>query len=73
MILEQVKLYFSLHLKSDNIINNVNAHNDAVTSLCSFNDIYLFSTSHDTKVKMWDVRNLTTCVQEKIVILFMFK
>jgi WD40 repeat protein len=53
----------------DSLVNNITAHTDSVTSLSLFNDIYLFSTSHDTKIKMWDIRNLNSCVQETIVIL----
>jgi hypothetical protein len=43
------------------------AHTDAVTSINMFNDIYLFTTSHDTKIRLWDIRNLTTPQQENIV------
>jgi hypothetical protein len=50
----------------DPLVNTIQAHNDAVTSLSLFNDIYIFSTSHDTKIKMWDIRNLNSCVQEAI-------
>ncbi|MCQ2815901.1 MAG: hypothetical protein MJ252_01420 [archaeon] len=45
-----------LRMKSDIITNVVNAHSDAVTSLNLFEDIYLFSISHDTTIKMWDLR-----------------
>lgn len=51
-------------MRSDSVTNSFNAHSDAVTCLNLFNDIYLFSTSHDTKIKMWDIRNLGTSVQE---------
>ena len=51
-----------------NIINNIyskeiisdsfKAHNDAVTSLNLYKDLYLFSTSHDSNIKLWDIRQL---------------
>ena len=40
------------------ISENIKAHDDAVTSLNLYQDIYLFSTSHDGKIKLWDVRKL---------------
>ena len=40
------------------ITNSFNAHSDAVTRLNLLNDIYLFSISHDTTIKMWDTRKL---------------
>jgi WD40 repeat protein len=49
------------------ISNSVMAHTDAVTSINMFNDIYLFTTSHDTKIRLWDIRNLTAPQQENIV------
>jgi WD40 repeat protein len=57
----------NIYLNQDALTNSVQAHTDSVTSLTLFNDIYLFSTSHDTKIKMWDIRNLNACVQEQIV------
>lgn len=44
----------------------VKAHNDAITSLSLMNDLYLFSSSHDTKVKMWDLRDLSQPLNEFI-------
>lgn len=44
----------------------VNAHSDSVTSISMWEDLYLFSTSHDTKVKMWDVRDMSQPVQETL-------
>ncbi len=55
-----------IFIHSDPFVNSITAHNDAVTSLTLFNDIYIFSTSHDTKIKMWDIRNMNSCVQEAI-------
>jgi striatin 1/3/4 len=54
----------TIDIRSDSVTNSFNAHSDAVTSLNLFNDIYLFSTSHDTKIKMWDIRNLGNPLQE---------
>lgn len=51
--------------------NNQNAHSDSVTSLNLLNDIYLFSVSHDTTIKIWDIRKFndpivsTVCSQKK--------
>lgn len=44
----------------------VNAHSDSVTSISMWEDLYLFSTSHDTKIKMWDVRDMSQPVQETL-------
>ena len=41
------------------ISDSIKAHNDGITSLNLYKDIYLFSTSHDMYVKLWDIRNLT--------------
>jgi WD40 repeat protein len=54
----------TIDLRTDSVTNSFNAHSDSVTSLNLFNDIYLFSTSHDTKIKLWDIRNLGTPIQE---------
>jgi len=54
----------TIDMRSESVTNSFNAHSDAVTSLNLFNDIYLFSTSHDTKIKMWDIRNLGAPVKE---------
>ena len=59
-----------LRYKDGIVTNNTNAHTDAVTSLNLLNDIYLFSVSHDTIIKMWDVRKfndpiLTTVGSQK--------
>ena len=53
---------------SSTIINNIyskeylsesfKAHNDSVTSLNLYNDLYLISTSHDETIKIWDTRKL---------------
>lgn len=56
----------TIDMRHDSITNSIQAHADAVTSLNIFNDIYLFSTSHDTKIRMWDVRNMTTYVDETV-------
>jgi len=54
---------FDLRNNNNNFItNNLNAHSDAVMSLNLFKDIYLFSVSHDTTIKMWDIRNLREAV-----------
>ena len=59
-----------LRYKDGIVTNNTNAHTDAVTSLNLLNDIYLFSVSHDTIIKMWDIRKfndpiLTTVSSQK--------
>jgi WD40 repeat protein len=56
----------SIDLRIESVTNSIQAHNDSITSLNILNDIYLFSTSHDTKIKMWDVRYLNTPVCEAI-------
>ena len=55
-----------------NIINNIyskeiisdtfKAHNDAITSLNLYKDLYLFSTSHDGNIKLWDIRKLNESI-----------
>lgn len=40
------------------ISDSFKAHDDAVTSLNLYKDLYLFSTSHDEKIKLWDIRKL---------------
>ena len=40
------------------ISESFKAHNDSVTSLNLYNDLYLISTSHDETVKIWDIRKL---------------
>ena len=47
---------------NDFVVNNLNAHNDAVTGLSLYNDNYLFSVSHDTTIKMWDTRKMNDAV-----------
>ena len=42
----------------ESISESFKAHNDAVTSLNLYQDIYLISTSHDEKIKLWDIRKL---------------
>ena len=42
----------------ENVSESIKGHNDAVTSLNLYKDIYLISTSHDEKIKLWDVRKL---------------
>jgi WD40 repeat protein len=59
---------FDMRLNENALTNSITAHTDSVTSLTLFSDIYLFSTSHDSIIKMWDVRNLNSCVQETTVI-----
>jgi WD40 repeat protein len=56
----------SIDMRSDSVTNSFTAHTDSVTSLSLFNDLYLFSTSHDTKIRMWDIRYLSNCLQETI-------
>lgn len=57
---------FDLRMKNDVITNSVNAHSDAVTSLNLFEDIYLFSISHDTLIKMWDLRKFIDPVNQAV-------
>ena len=55
-----------------NVINNayskeyisesIKGHNDAITSLNLYKDVYLISTSHDETIKLWDVRQLNKCI-----------
>lgn len=55
-----------------NVINNayskeyisesIKGHNDAITSLNLYKDLYLISTSHDETIKLWDVRKLNKCI-----------
>ena len=40
------------------ISESFKAHNDSVTSLNLYNDLYLISTSHDETIKIWDTRKL---------------
>jgi len=40
------------------ISDSFKGHDDAVTSLNLYKDLYLFSTSHDEKIKLWDIRKL---------------
>lgn len=56
----------TIDMRSEMVTNSITAHSDAITSLNLFNDIYLFSTSHDTKIRMWDIRNMNSCIQETI-------
>ena len=57
---------------TSNVINNayskeyisesIKGHNDAITSLNLYKDLYLISTSHDESIKLWDVRKLNKCI-----------
>ena len=51
----------SIDERNSSGINTVikTAHSDAVTSLNLLNEIYLFSTSHDNTIKMWDSRKFS--------------
>ena len=40
------------------ITDNITIHGDAVTSLNLYKDLYLFSVSHDTTIKIWDTRKI---------------
>ena len=40
------------------ISDSIKGHDDAITSLNLYKDLYLFSTSHDEKIKLWDIRKL---------------
>ena len=42
----------------DFITDSINIHGDAVTSLNMYKDLYLFSVSHDTTIKIWDIRKM---------------
>ena len=42
----------------DFVTDTINIHGDAVTSLNIFKDLYLFSVSHDTTIKIWDLRKM---------------
>ena len=44
------------------ISDTIKGHDDAVTSLNLYKDLYLFSTSHDENIKLWDVRKLTESI-----------
>ena len=48
----------------ENISESFKAHNDAVTNLNLYNDLYLISTSHDENIKLWDIRNLNKCIEQ---------
>ena len=48
----------------ENISESFKAHNDAITSLNLYNDLYLISTSHDENIKLWDIRNLNKCIEQ---------
>lgn len=52
--------------RTENCYTPVNAHEDAITSLSLMDDLYLFSTSHDTRVRMWDIRDMSHPVQEAL-------
>ena len=56
----------SIDMRIESVTNTFSAHSDSITSLNLLNDIYLFSTSHDTKIRMWDIRYLNTPLQETI-------
>ena len=42
----------------DFVTDTINIHGDAVTSLNLYKDLYLFSISHDTTIKIWDIRKM---------------
>ena len=42
----------------DFVTDTINIHGDSVTSLNLYKDLYLFSISHDTTIKIWDVRKI---------------
>ena len=42
----------------DFVTDTLNIHGDAVTSLNIYKDLYLFSISHDTTIKIWDLRKM---------------
>ena len=42
----------------DFVTDSLNIHGDAVTSLNIYKDLYLFSVSHDTTIKIWDIRKM---------------
>ena len=42
----------------DFVTDTINIHGDAVTSLNLYKDLYLFSISHDTTIKIWDTRKI---------------
>ena len=42
----------------DFVTDTLNIHGDAVTSLNMYKDLYLFSVSHDTTIKIWDLRKM---------------
>ena len=46
----------------ENISESIKAHNDAITSLNIYKDLYLISTSHDENIKLWDIRKLNKCI-----------
>ena len=42
----------------DFVTDSMNIHGDAVTSLNIYKDLFLFSVSHDTTIKIWDIRKM---------------
>lgn len=52
--------------RTENSYNPISAHDDAITSLNIFDDLYLFSTSHDSKIKLWDIRDLSQPLEEAL-------
>ena len=42
----------------DFVTDTIKIHGDAVTSLNIYKDLYLFSVSHDTTIKIWDLRKM---------------
>lgn len=52
--------------RTENSYTPVACHDDSVTSISIFDDLYLFTTSHDTRVKMWDIRDMSQPVCEAI-------
>ena len=50
------------HYSKEIVSNVIKVHEDAVTSLNLYNEIYLISTSHDSKIKLWDVRKMNESI-----------
>ena len=56
----------SFDYRTENCYNPIQAHDDAITSINIYNDLYLFTTSHDTKIRLWDVRDMSQPLQETL-------
>ena len=50
----------------DFVTDTIKIHGDAVTSLNLYKDLFLFSISHDTTIKIWDTRKMTTAINEVV-------